>query len=105
MSNTNPTTDGRPLPDHFDDLEGAIKHFFKVVELDYYDSHNGNDIARYEDAKNKVMLFLARAMENTALCLNDLEGKIRSSEFSRKTLERYNENRDLAQEYPRMHRF
>ena len=95
----NKTTDGKPLATHIDNLAGAIDHFMKVIELDYYDLHDGNDIARYENLKDKVHLYLARLMMNAALTLNDLENKVRASEFSRRSLERFHENRDLAQDY------
>ena len=95
----NKTTDGKSLTTHVDNLEGAIDHFMKVIELDYYDLHDGNDIARYENLKAKVHLYLARVMMNAALTLNDLENKARASEISRRSLEQFHENRDLVQEY------
>jgi hypothetical protein len=95
----NKTTDGKSLTTHVDNLAGAIDHFMKVIELDYYDLHDGNDIARYENLKDKVHLYLARLMENAALTLHDLENKVRASEISRRSLEQFHENRDLVQEY------
>ena len=95
----NKTTNDKTLATHIDNLAGAIDHFMKVIELDYYDLHDGNDVARYENLKDKVHLYLARLMENTALTLNDLENKVRAAEFSRRVLEQFHENRALAQEY------
>ncbi len=94
----NSTTDSRPLTDHFDNLEGAINHLFKIVELDYKNIpvHDGG--ARYEDAKAKVRLYFARLMENTALVLANLDSEIKISELNRKTLENYLNNQKKIKE-------
>ena len=73
----NKATDTKTLATHIDNLAGAIEHFMKVIELDYYDLHDGNDIARYENLKDKVHLYLARAMESTALVCHELETRRR----------------------------